>query len=400
MIAQPPDELKLIRPFIHRGNQMANVDPVITYYCYYWATKLALEKELQTATPECGTYMMGIIQDLEGRKERLSGNDLITDDMAAQAYVENFALKIFNNGNRAIEARKITQSTPDALQAAVVFLELTKIFSNEPDPEIVKKIKYAKFHAARILKALREGEDPNLPPTPLPKSEQSSSPPPSATVEDAPDEYYSVGSKLPDNSMNNSSLHPSKPAIMMDVPSLIPPLDRVENIPSQPEPLELHPSTPSETEGYFPPVPSMNEPVSPGVSAAKICPVSPGINDEHIPPSEPPAQKTPPIIPQPPLYQPLQPQISSRAAVQQHPSTPIPTHTSSQISFQTPHVYRDPRTSQPYIAPPSQPRNPISPEDIAKAQKYAKWAISALDYDDIDNAIEQFRSGLAALGVS
>lgn len=33
MISQPPHELKLLRPYIHRGNQMEKVDAVITYYC-------------------------------------------------------------------------------------------------------------------------------------------------------------------------------------------------------------------------------------------------------------------------------------------------------------------------------------------------------------------------------
>ena len=42
----------------------------------------------------------------------------------------------------------------------------------------------------------------------------------------------------------------------------------------------------------------------------------------------------------------------------------------------------------------------MSEADIAKAQKLAKWAISALDYEDVDNAVLQLRNALAALGAN
>lgn len=63
-----------------------------------------------------------------------------------------------------------------------------------------------------------------------------------------------------------------------------------------------------------------------------------------------------------------------------------------------------PPSNQAYIHPPSsqqqeyKPRKEVTPEDMAKAQKFAKWAVSALDYEDVENAIEQFRNGLKALG--
>lgn len=41
----------------------------------------------------------------------------------------------------------------------------------------------------------------------------------------------------------------------------------------------------------------------------------------------------------------------------------------------------------------------VTPEDMAKAQKHARWAVSALDYEDVETAIKQFRLGLQMLGV-
>jgi len=39
-------------------------------------------------------------------------------------------------------------------------------------------------------------------------------------------------------------------------------------------------------------------------------------------------------------------------------------------------------------------------EIIAKAQKHAKWAISALNYDDVETAVKELRGALKLLGAS
>lgn len=44
----------------------------------------------------------------EKRKATLGNNELLHDDIAGQAYVENFALKIFNNGAAVVESGKAT----------------------------------------------------------------------------------------------------------------------------------------------------------------------------------------------------------------------------------------------------------------------------------------------------
>lgn len=50
-------------------------------------------------------------------------------------------------------------------------------------------------------------------------------------------------------------------------------------------------------------------------------------------------------------------------------------------------------------APPPVIKKEVTPEDMTMAQKHARWAVSALDYEDIDTAIKQFRLGLKILGV-
>lgn len=44
---------------------MATADPVITYYCYYWAVKLALDQKLHNSSEEAMQYMLTLMEDLE-----------------------------------------------------------------------------------------------------------------------------------------------------------------------------------------------------------------------------------------------------------------------------------------------------------------------------------------------
>jgi vacuolar protein sorting-associated protein VTA1 len=41
----------------------------------------------------------------------------------------------------------------------------------------------------------------------------------------------------------------------------------------------------------------------------------------------------------------------------------------------------------------------VDDEAIAKAQKHARWAISALNYEDIETAVKELREALGTLGV-
>ncbi|KAA8896131.1 Vta1 like-domain-containing protein [Sphaerosporella brunnea] len=360
MLPQPPDTLKAIRPFIQRGNQMAAIDAVITYYCYFYAVRLALSKGLHTASPESTDYVSSVMEELEQRKETLKGDDRIDDDLVARAYVENFATRIFENGSRVINAGTATEKTPDTLQAAAVFLELVRIF-DEADEEVAKKIMYAKFHAARILKAVKEGKEINPPPaeaTPSPAMR------PQATVEDVPD--------------GGEPLRPldQKPPREYASPSLP----------------DVPPAVPDQQHEYFMPVSEVREPEAPPLTAPSMG-VAPDLHTHLPPPASPPPTAFPPS---PPAFQ----QPIAPPPVSNFQSTPPPmSHFQPTPAFHPTPVFHPTPTAPPlqqYSQPPTQE---ISEENINKAQKYAKWAISALDYEDVDNAILQLRSALAALGV-
>ncbi|RPA96183.1 DUF605-domain-containing protein [Choiromyces venosus 120613-1] len=392
VVREPPPELKSIKQFVQRGNQLRTVEPVIAYYCYFWSIKQILANNLHQASTACTAWTADLMDELEKRKEELKDKDIINDDIAAQAYVENFALKVFENGAKVVTAGKATSTTQDTLLAAACFLELVKIFA-EPDAEIQQKIKFAKFHAARIWKAINLGQDPN-PSTPervgTPEAQSSRPPPP--TVEEEAEVPSSFRSP------------PSAPMISRRAPqesgqAPSPPLPPEEQGPSRfyysgspsnptppppPRPMSQAPPpavpqihTPDTSNEYFPPVPIVHEPSAPSLSPSTMSAANMGFPEMHT---------------QRPLathYQPIAP-----------PSTPQGYNYNAN---QPTNYYSQPPApvQQLPVPTPSQPvmrKHEPTEEDILRAQKHAKWAISALDYEDVETAIKEFRLGLERLG--
>ncbi|KAI5296212.1 hypothetical protein KEM52_005155 [Ascosphaera acerosa] len=150
-----------ITRFAHRAAQLQNFRPVISYWCRYHILEQILAAKLHTQDEECLQYTTALMDELESFKAQNAQNDAVTDDVASQAYVEQFAHETFNRAETAMRADKATVTTADTFQAAATFFELLSIWGT-PDPEIAAKVKFAKYHALRIARALKAGEDPNL----------------------------------------------------------------------------------------------------------------------------------------------------------------------------------------------------------------------------------------------
>lgn len=241
-----------------------------------------------------------LMDRLEETKNEQSDNDAITDDVAAKAYIEDFALETFRRGDDAIHSNRATRQTIDTFQAAATFLDLLNMAIWAPiNPEMAAKSKYAKYHAVRIAKATKAGEDPNetnpvdavedktVPPA---VAETSASP---AVVETTAEEFY------------------ARPTV------------------------ESEPTTPLPT-------------VPPGA------PVIP----------------QPSFVPGPPT--PVGP-----------PPEPVP------ISV-----------AVPAVVSPANAAYRTDDDSIASAQKHAKWALSALNFEDSATAVKELRLALQSLGAS
>ena len=314
----------------------------------------------------------------------------------------------------------------------------------------------------RIAKALKAGVDPNLSnPTPDPSPTQEEPPldpnDPEVqalngdvnplnglsnhsyqpSVEDVVDEHDQVQHRMPHNSVLDQSLHPSRDT---SVPRSSKQIDPTSNtIPSQQNPpvedyyqvtTNKEADVPSPTDraasiggGYFPNVPngytnnqspvrSEAQPRSLGSSPAVDLPDSyslpppasssdEGRRSSGLPPhanQHPYGNSATAAQNPPPLRQPITP-FSHRPSNSPSYTSSSPGWPSPPPSITTPVQTIPPPQARPSTIP-SQEHFTADDEAIAKAQKHARWAISALNFEDVNSAVKDLRLALQSLGAT
>jgi vacuolar protein sorting-associated protein VTA1 len=265
----------------------------------------------------------------------------------------------------------------ETFRAAAAFFDLLGIWQKPLNAELASKSKYAKYHALRIAKAIKAGEDPNLS---NPAPEVVTSPPPLDPNDPEVQRIRSLQPTVED--INDSSHQPSfRPPVSTSSPA----------IQSFSQPQTGGDVSPLESEqpgdGYFPHIPKFappNEAPPPPTAAADIT-------------TPPPAETT--SSPEPRDF------YNTNISQQPAPSPPV---VPSKFPSQPPVV---PQASafQPFVpapaalVPPAQQGRAtyiVDDEAILSAQKHAKWAISALNFEDVDTAVQELRIALQSLGAS
>lgn len=219
--------------------------------------------------------------------------------------------------------------------------------------------------------------DNSLPPPPTVEDEAPPllpSPPPAPTVSvPAPQGPRQAPSPPPGDQGPGRFYHSESPSILTP-----PPPARPMSQAPPPSLPQIHTSDASNE--YSPQVPIVHEPSAPSLSPSTMGAANTGFPEMHTQHPlnthyPPPALGAAPLIPPQGYNYNNQP-----ASYYSHSPAPA---------------------QQPPIPTPSQQvmkRHEPNEEDILRAQKHAKWAISALDYEDIDTAINEFRKGLQRLG--
>lgn len=267
------------------------------------------------------------------------------------------------------------------------------------DDETHKKIKYAKWNAARILKAIREGKDPNesnpkqepelealpaLDPNDPEVQGLSSPPAKAASVEDDPDtEFYKQGAAPTAPAEPFAPQAPSEPE---PEPEPEPAQSSVLDLPSVPSGNDANPPPP-QTQGYFDPPgqfppSSLSQAGTNDTARAANAPTAPSpyagsSTDPAFGPANTASPWQPPQIPKSTPPPPAPQQFKPPPSIPQQAKAPVvPISTNS-------------------WTPNSGSADDM---DLPKAQKHAKWAISALNFEDVPTAVKELRNALAALG--
>ncbi|OUT23097.1 hypothetical protein CAS74_001405 [Pichia kudriavzevii] len=158
----PAEAEKTIGPFIKRGREVATAQPLISYYCYLYAAQLILESKLHTQYTSVAEYIEVLLDTIETNRKSLEEGapklaEILLDKEKSFKLVLGFTLSIFNKSY-------VFKKTVQGFMAFLNFIEILKlwpeIYETKKD-ELQKQIKYAKYHSNRVLKSLKNGEDPN-----------------------------------------------------------------------------------------------------------------------------------------------------------------------------------------------------------------------------------------------
>jgi vacuolar protein sorting-associated protein VTA1 len=353
------------------------------------------------------------------------------------------------------EILTLRRGTADTFLASSTFFDMLTIWKKDPESEINSKSKFAKYHAMRILKAFKANEDPNLSNPVKEEAPQAALPPALDPNDPEVQRINQGGSQTPFQnpfqpyveSAPNTSAQPS-PAFSASRVSPPPP-----NLPSAPTGYSQHTSFPSHRDvspisqpdvsrngsitsiggGYFPRV---DIPTFTADTAAPSLPTALSVDEDQPmtspyqtqtpqapqpqdpqsfyqnPVSPPPVQQPPHQPPPQQAFQPQQPQFTSppppQFTQQPQPSqvfqpNPQPPQQHYQYPPQPPQPAHPQPSTQHYApAPQSLHQGSFNTDEgsVLEAQKHAKWAISALNFDDVNTAVKELRIALKSLGAN
>ncbi|KAH7076922.1 Sec1 family-domain-containing protein [Paraphoma chrysanthemicola] len=361
-----------------RAAQLEKFKPIITYWLRFHIVQKIIASGLHSADQECTAYTTDLMEKLEHAKAQNPNEDALLDDVAANAYCEQFALQTFAKGDKDMTEDKATNNTVDTLLAAAAFLEVLTVWKKD-DPEITAKIKYAKYHALRILKAIKAGEDPNLTNPVKETPQEDALSPPALDPNDPEVQSINQSASQPPPPQNpyqpyvetapNTSAQPSPAfsAHKVSPPPILPsaPTGYTHNQHNDVSPISQpnssrQGSVVSVGGGYFP---RTNPPTFTAESTAPSLPTAPSMDDEPatsgIGESTLPTDSQLPQAPQAPdpssFYQnsASPPPISQGPPPAQSPQNPFP-------SPPPQNTYRSPPGVNPYAAP--SPQAPPAPQ--------------------------------------
>lgn len=378
---------------------------------------------------------------LERIKQENADNSAVTDDVTGRTTCLEFAEEIFSLAEKAVDGDRVTKQTADKFLAAATFFDLQKIWG-KPNQETAAKTKYSKWLASEIIKAIREGRDPNDV-NPRKKvataSQDEKGGLPSLDPND-PEVRMLVGSDSGTAAVDKIDATQSfeRPFSSHDAPS-VSKSNEIENLshrgesclgsvsvclaqeshlaPSFPSnvrttPGQMSPFAPHEmtSSSYFPIV------HSPTLSVSSVSPVQSMPNAPEYPPQVPqpgssgikdhdlsiPSHSSSQQMPlQQTSYPASPPTTFAPPSFQQHLSGEYLSQPSTASSI--PHVH-------PQITPTASESVPVIQEQhyghqkyttseakITEAQKHAKWAVSALNFDDVPTAVKELRIALNEL---
>lgn len=152
-----PAPLKKIQQYLTIATKHDQRDCVVSYWCRLYALQTGLK--LSTKTSEETNFLLKLMDWLERTKKESHDNEAITNDVAAQAHLENWALKLFLYADKNDRAANFSQNVVQSFYTAQALYNVLTLFG-ELSVEAAQNQKYAQWKASYIHNCLMNGETP------------------------------------------------------------------------------------------------------------------------------------------------------------------------------------------------------------------------------------------------
>ncbi|ODV77941.1 DUF605-domain-containing protein [Suhomyces tanzawaensis NRRL Y-17324] len=183
-----PEELKSnksVAPYIARATELQSVNAVVSYYCKIYVLEHILSNKLHTTSKEVERFTIELLDETESIKnsnEDEGVNKALNDKAISASIVLSFAYKLFNSCLEGISQYSRTTNKAALVgkfRATLVFLSLLDVFVQNPEVDWEKlsggkattgsefealnkeKIKVLKYQLSRLLKDEVEFKDAN-----------------------------------------------------------------------------------------------------------------------------------------------------------------------------------------------------------------------------------------------
>ncbi|XP_033228092.1 vacuolar protein sorting-associated protein VTA1 homolog isoform X10 [Belonocnema kinseyi] len=360
-----PAPLKSIQHYLKIAAEHDQRDPVVSYWCRLYALQTGLK--LSTKTTEETNFLMKLMDWLESTKKALHDNEAITNNVAAQAHLENWALKLFMYADKNDRNSNFEKSTIQSFYTAGLLYDVITTFGDLTE-EAVQNRKYAKWKAAYIHNCLKNGETPVPGPMKQEGDDEGSVDNLASLDNDAEAEKPNIepdqnsdesnenqAEQTPDRESDEAAENPDKES------------EEAEEIDSAKEP---EPAADAESDE----VSDSGVPTPPASTDAFGFPSVPSSFSSNITPPKPVN-----IPPERKNFVPVEPNPYNPAPIPTNPGTEKPS------SFEN---FNNLKTEGGVT---------LNLEQMTKAQKLIKWAGSALNYDDVPTTVMNLRKALHLL---
>ena len=165
----PAEVQKVIGSYIKRAKELEQYQPVISYFAKLYSAQLILEGKYHLKSEDVANFTEALLNEIEEDKKELTESSekiagVIDDSEKGFKLVLGFSNVIFTGADKKVGDGKADKKAALDFKAACDFYQLLQLWNDlyDKNKELVeKRVKYSKYQCARILKAIRNGEDPN-----------------------------------------------------------------------------------------------------------------------------------------------------------------------------------------------------------------------------------------------